>query len=55
MEAPCKNCQTRKMYARIFDAQIWGEDCPYDCEKYERWKETQNEKPREDRMDRSDH
>ena len=34
---PCKDCDTRKTYALLFDMQIWGEDCPYVCEKYERW------------------
>ena len=43
MEAPCKNCQTRKAYARAFDIHFWGEDCPYECEEYEHWKEFQRE------------
>lgn len=41
MIEPCKNCHIRKMYAKTFDAHFWGEDCPYECEKYERWKEVQ--------------
>ena len=38
MTPPCENCPTRKMYARTFDAHFSGEDCPYECEEYERWK-----------------
>ena len=38
MEKPCGNCQTRRMYARMFDMHFSGEDCPYECEEYERWK-----------------
>jgi hypothetical protein len=25
--------------ARAFDLHIWGDDCPYECEKYKRWRE----------------
>ena len=38
MNRPCNNCQTRKMYARSFDIHFSGEDCPYVCEEFERWK-----------------
>lgn len=34
---PCKDCDTRKTYALLFDVHITGDDCPYVCEKYERW------------------
>lgn len=34
---PCKDCDTRKTYALLFDVHISGDDCPYVCEKYERW------------------
>lgn len=43
MKKPCDECQTRKMYARSFDMHIDGEDCPYECEEYEHWKEFQTE------------
>ena len=35
---PCNDCPTRKAYAKLFDMHIWGEDCPYVCEKYDEWK-----------------
>lgn len=34
MECPCKNCSTRQFYAKKFDIHIWGDDCPYECERY---------------------
>lgn len=43
MEAPCKTCKTRNLYARAFDMQIWGEDCPYECDEYKQWKAEQTE------------
>lgn len=36
---PCWNCEIRKYYARRFDLHIWAEDCPYVCERLEKWKE----------------
>ena len=39
MENPCKNCMERKFYAKAFDMHFSGEDCPYICEEYERYKE----------------
>ena len=42
MEDPCKNCENRQWYAMKFDLHFWGEDCPYECEEYERYKK---EKP----------
>ena len=38
MENPCKNCMERKFYAKSFDMHFSGEDCPYECEEYERYK-----------------
>ena len=38
MESPCKNCMERKFYAKAFDMHFSGEDCPYVCEEYERYK-----------------
>lgn len=35
---PCSQCRIRKMFARALDMHFWGEDCPYECEQYERWK-----------------
>ena len=37
------------MYALSFDIHFYGEDCPYECEEYEHWKEFQAElnKPRQ--------
>ena len=37
-ERPCDKCPERKLYARMFDMHISGEDCPYTCEEYEKWK-----------------
>ena len=48
IEKPCDECQTRKMYARTFDMHISGEDCPYECEEYEHWKQFQKELNHED-------
>ena len=44
MEDPCKNCPTRKMYARSFDLHFWGDDCPYECKKHKIYKETLEDK-----------
>ena len=41
-EQPCVKCPERKYYAR-FDLHISGEDCPYECEEYEKWKAEQKE------------
>ena len=38
MKDPCKNCHDRQWYARRLDIHFWGEDCPYVCEEYERYK-----------------
>lgn len=35
---PCDECDTRRTYALMFDVHISGEDCPYECDKYERYK-----------------
>lgn len=35
---PCTDCDMRKIYAILFDFHISGEDCPYKCEKWERYK-----------------
>lgn len=37
---PCIGCEIRKHFARAFDCH-WhdGEDCPYECPKYDEWKE----------------
>ena len=43
MKRPCDECPTRDMYARTFDMHISGEDCPYECEEYEHWKQFQKE------------
>ncbi len=37
-ESPCKDCPTRKTYAKLFDIHISGEDCPYECEEWEQYK-----------------
>lgn len=39
MNKPCDNCGTRKLYARRFDIHFSGEDCPYYCEEYDKWKD----------------
>lgn len=35
MESPGNNYPTRKTYAVLFDMHFFGDDCPYECEKYE--------------------
>ena len=37
MESPCNNCPEKQLYARMFDIHFSGEDCPYECEEYERY------------------
>lgn len=37
MESPCNNCPEKQLYARMFDMHFSGADCPYECEKYERY------------------
>lgn len=37
-ESPCIKCPERQLYARMFDMHISGDDCPYECEEYEKWK-----------------
>ena len=37
-EYPCAECETRWAYALMFDIHISGEDCPYYCERWERYK-----------------
>lgn len=38
LEDPCKNCYDRQWYSRRMDIHFWGEDCPYGCEEYEKYK-----------------
>ena len=39
VKKPCDECSARKIYAKLFDMHFYdGEDCPYNCEEYERWK-----------------
>lgn len=40
---PCDYCQTAKFFARRFDMHIDGEDCPYECKRYEKWKVEQKD------------
>lgn len=47
-ESPCIKCSERKFYAQRFDIHISGEDCPYECEEYEKWKTEQIEKAQEE-------
>lgn len=46
---PCKRCQTRRFYASAFDMQIWGEDCPYECEAFEKWKAKEKQEQEHER------
>ena len=49
MNDPCKNCHDRQWYARRLDIHFWGDDCPYVCEEYERYKaEKETDKPKEE-------
>ena len=36
---PCNNCKIRQWYARKFDIHFSGEDCFWECEKYEMYKQ----------------
>lgn len=47
MERPCDNCDTRKAYARMFDMHFFGDDCPYQCDTFDKWKRQQEEQHRE--------
>ena len=42
-ECPCADCDTRRTYALLFDIHIVGEDCPYLCDKYEKYKAERKE------------
>ena len=35
MTDKCKDCPIRKFYANVFDAQFYGKDGPFICEKEE--------------------
>lgn len=48
MKDPCKYCHDRQWYARRMDIHFWGEDCPYVCEEYERYKKEKDGKESED-------
>ena len=41
MENPCKDCPDKQWYAMRFDMHFSGDDCPYVCEEYERYKKEQ--------------
>lgn len=42
-EQPCVKCPERKYYAMFYDMHFSGEDCPYECEEYEKWKSEQKD------------
>lgn len=48
MTHPCEHCKTREFFAKRFDMHFFGEDCWYECEKYERWKEQHDDADTED-------
>lgn len=48
MRCPCEHCKTREFFAKRFDMHFYGEDCPYECEEYERWKEQHDDTDTED-------
>ena len=37
-KCPCEVCSARKYMAIAFDMHVWGDDCPYVCKLYEKWK-----------------
>ena len=43
MEDPCKDCPARKWYAKRLDMHFWGEDCPYECTSYKKYKKFKEE------------
>ena len=43
MKRPCDDCSTRKFYAKKFDIHFSGEDCPYYCEEYDKWKDSRED------------
>lgn len=47
MDYPCKDCSIRKDYAKLFDAHIDGDDCPYECEKYNEYIKSKDEAKQE--------
>ena len=51
-KCPCEHCETRKFFAKRFDMHFYGEDCWYECEKYEQWKEKE---PENDTTDSRNH
>ena len=34
---PCKECDLRKAFAIHLDLHFYGEDCPFVCEKYDKY------------------
>ena len=49
-QCPCKLCQNRKFYASALDMHIWGEDCPYECEAFEKWKAKEKQEQEHERI-----
>ena len=39
IKVPCADCHMRKEYAKYYDVHFWGDDCPYDCERYKKFAE----------------
>lgn len=50
-KCPCDTCAIRKAYARRFDFHIYGEDCFFVCEVYEKWKKKEAENDTTDSRD----
>ena len=49
MKDPCKNCCERQWYARRLDIYFSGDDCPYICKEYARYKaEKETDKQKEE-------
>lgn len=52
---PCKYCSIRITYANNWDIHFSGEDCPYECERYEKWKAEQKEGDGNDKAHINEH
>lgn len=40
---PCDDCADRKLFAKLFDFHMYGDDCVFDCPQYAQWKKEQLE------------
>ena len=48
-ECPCEECKAREIYSFKFATRLYGDDCPFQCDAYTKWRE-QQEKHRRDAL-----